>query len=172
MGNYCFFLNSSSKWKRNIFLGVPKELAQTKLTAPGSCFMRCQNLLIVKFVDKKATGDKEIYVIDSKGVASITQVDRYEKGNQTALMNTEYIWSCVGGVKRSVSKSCSIIDYNRHMGGVDLSDSSLHHTSIDRKSYRWFVKLGFHFLSRLLYNSFTMYRSYESKARFSSFLLW
>lgn len=53
--------------------------------------MRCQNLLIVKFVDKKATGDKEIYVIDSKGIANIIQVDRYEKGNQTTLMYTESI---------------------------------------------------------------------------------
>ena len=36
---------------------------------------------MVKFVDKKATGDKEIYVIDSKGVANISQVERFEKGS-------------------------------------------------------------------------------------------
>lgn len=150
---------------------MPKDLAQQHPTAPGSSFMRNYDLLMIKFVDKKATGDKEIYVIDSKGVANLTQVDRFEKGNRTSLMNKESIRSYLGGVKRFLSKPSSIIDYNRHMGGVDLSDSSLHHTSVDRKSYRWFVKLGFHFLSRLLYNSFVMFRLYEPKAQFSSFLL-
>ena len=58
------------------------------------------------------------------------------------------------------------------MGGVDLSDSSLHHASLDRKSYRWFVKLGIHFIARLLFNSFVMYRAHNPKARFSNFLSW
>ena len=42
--------------------------------------MRNGELLMVKFVDKKATGDKEIYVTDSKGTANIVQVERFEKG--------------------------------------------------------------------------------------------
>jgi hypothetical protein len=56
------------------------------------------------------------------------------------------------------------------MGGVDLSDSSLHHANLYRKTYRWFVKLGIHFFARLLFNAFVMYRGYDSKARFSNFL--
>ena len=82
-------------------------------------------------------------------------------------------WPCLlflGGAKKSLHKPTSIIDYNRSMAGVDLSDSTLHHAYIDRKSYRWFVKLGFHFLSRLLFNSFVMYREHVNKTRFSSFL--
>ncbi len=50
------------------------------LKAPGSCFMRNGEILMVKFVDKKATVDKEIYVADSKGTADIVQVERFEKG--------------------------------------------------------------------------------------------
>ncbi len=42
--------------------------------------MRNGDLLMVKFADKKATGDKEIYVTDSKGTASVVQVERFEKG--------------------------------------------------------------------------------------------
>ncbi|CAF1399341.1 unnamed protein product [Rotaria sordida] len=83
--------------------------------------MRNGELLMVKFADKKATGDKEIYVIDSKGTANIVQVERFEKG----------------GVKKYILKPSSFVDYNRNMGGVDLSDSSLHHACMDRKSYRW-----------------------------------
>lgn len=72
---------SSFKTKEIFLLGVPKDLAKLQLTAPSSSFMRCHDLLMVKFVDKKATGDKEIYVIDSKGVANISQVERFEKGS-------------------------------------------------------------------------------------------
>ena len=49
------------------------------------------------------------------------------------------------------------------MGGVDLSDSSLHHAHIDCQSYRWFVKLGIHFISGLLFNAFVMYRVHDRK---------
>ncbi|CAF1041735.1 unnamed protein product [Rotaria magnacalcarata] len=146
--------NSWESDEYSCILGVPKELVQTKLKAPSSCFMRNGELLMVKFADKKATGDKEIYVIDSKGTAGVVQVERFEKG----------------GSKKYISKPSSIIDYNGNMGGVDLSDSSLHHAYIDRKSYRWFVKLAIHFFSRLLFNAFVMYRTYNSKARFSKFL--
>ena len=60
---------------------VPKELVLKSLKAPGFCFMRNGELLMIKFVDRKATGDKEIYVVDSKGTAGIVHVDRFEKGS-------------------------------------------------------------------------------------------
>jgi hypothetical protein len=51
------------------------------MKAPASAFMRSGELLVVKFQDKKASGEKEIYVIDSKGTAGTSSVERYEKGN-------------------------------------------------------------------------------------------
>ena len=53
-----------------------------------------------------------------------------------------------------------------------MSDSSLHHACMERKSYRWFIKLGIHFFARLLFNAFVMYRAHDPKARFSKFLSW
>jgi len=41
---------------------------------------------MIKFVDKKASGDKEIYVVDSKGIAGIVQVERFEKGMSYHLL--------------------------------------------------------------------------------------
>lgn len=35
---------------------------------------------MVKFADKKASGDKEIYLVDSKGTAGVIEVERFEKG--------------------------------------------------------------------------------------------
>lgn len=56
-------------------------MIQKNLKAPDSCFMRSNELLAVKFVDKKATGDKEIYLIDTKGEAKVVNVERFQKGN-------------------------------------------------------------------------------------------
>jgi hypothetical protein len=67
----------------NIFillLGVPKELVTKKIKAPDSAFMRNGELLLVRFQDKKAKSEKEIFVIDSKGTAGTSSIERYEKG--------------------------------------------------------------------------------------------
>ena len=57
------------------------------------------------------------------------------------------------------------------MGGVDLSDSALHHTFIDRKTYRWFIKLALHFITRLLFNSYIIYKEVNSSCTLEEFLL-
>jgi hypothetical protein len=77
----------------------------------------------------------------------------------------------IGGVKKNISKPNSIIDYNKHMGGVDLSDSALHHTFIFRKTYRWFIKLGLHFLIRLLFNAYIMYKEVKTNTTLDDFLM-
>ncbi|CAF1322499.1 unnamed protein product [Rotaria sordida] len=66
-------------------LGVPKELTRKKMKAPDSAFIRSGELLLVKFLDKKASGEKEIYLIDSKGIAGGSLVERYEKGNVISI---------------------------------------------------------------------------------------
>jgi hypothetical protein len=52
-----------------------------------------------------------------------------------------------------------------------MSDSALHHTFIDRKIYRWFVKLVLHFISRLLFNSYIMYKESKSNTTLEYFLM-
>lgn len=63
-----------------LLLGVPKELVTKKMKAPDCAFMRSGELLLVRFQDKKARGEKEIFLIDSKGVVGTTPVERFEKG--------------------------------------------------------------------------------------------
>jgi hypothetical protein len=50
------------------------------IKAPNSAFMRNGELLLVRFQDKKANSEKEIFVIDSKGTAGTSSIERYEKG--------------------------------------------------------------------------------------------
>ncbi len=42
--------------------------------------MRNGELLLVRFQDKKANSEKEIFVIDSKGTAGTSSIERNEKG--------------------------------------------------------------------------------------------
>ena len=42
--------------------------------------MRSGELLLVRYQEKKASGEKEIFLIDSRGVAGTTSTERYEKG--------------------------------------------------------------------------------------------
>jgi hypothetical protein len=51
-----------------------------KIKAPDSAFMRNGELLLVRFQNKKAKSEKEIFVIDSKGTAGTSSIERYEKG--------------------------------------------------------------------------------------------
>ena len=61
------------------YIRVLKELVKANIKAPDSCFMRSGELLMVKFTDKKATDDKEIYSIKSKSIAATADVKRFEK---------------------------------------------------------------------------------------------
>lgn len=58
-----------------------------QLKTSHSAFMRSDELLLVKFQDKKASGEKEIFLIDSKGTAGISLVERYEKGKRIIHSN-------------------------------------------------------------------------------------
>ena len=45
------------------------------------------------------------------------------------------------------------------MKGVDLSDQRIQPYDPTRKSCRWFKKLGIHIISRLIFNSYCIYKS-------------
>lgn len=83
-------------------IGVPKELITKKMTAPDSAFMRNGDILLVKFQDKKASGEKEIFLIDSKGAAGASAVERYEKGNTIPFTNLIQDILIIGGVKKNI----------------------------------------------------------------------
>ena len=71
-------------WRTEDFwLRVPKELINKSLKAPSPCFRRSEEMLTIKFADKRASGDKEIYPIDSPDIAGTKLVERFEKGTRS-----------------------------------------------------------------------------------------
>ena len=54
--------------------GVPVELKMQKMAKHNSKFYRCRDVLFVQFSDQKASGVKNVFLIDSAGKHAVIQV--------------------------------------------------------------------------------------------------
>lgn len=77
--------------------------------------------------------------------------------------------------KKIVNVSCPFIvsEYNRSMGGVDLSDMLISLYAIDRKSKKWYMRVFYHLIGISISNSWLLYRRhlqqmYGSNSKFIS----
>jgi hypothetical protein len=60
-------------------------------------------------------------------------------------------------VEEQFQKPIVICDYNKHMGGVDVSDQYISSYSFIRKSKKWWRKMFFWLLEVAVVNSFILY---------------
>ena len=127
--------------------GVPKELQNEPTSPLNTTFAREGETLWVKHVDKKSSGLRTIYLVDTESTASVHSTQRYRKG----------------GVSEDVLKPGSIMEYNKTMNGVDRADQLIEPYDATRKTYRWFHKCAVHFIQRLLLNAFILNNKYNEK---------
>jgi hypothetical protein len=62
------------------------------------------------------------------------------------------------GSRKQISCPLAIVQYNKYMGGVDLSDQKIKYYTIDRKSKRNWMRIFLHFLGMSMVNSFIYYK--------------
>lgn len=74
-----------------------------------------------------------------------------------------------GSRTTQVPKPVCIQDYNKYMGGVDLSDQVLQPYNAMRKTRVWYKKISVHLTQIAMYNSFVLYRYTGSKDTFLQF---
>ncbi len=140
-------------WREN--RRVPDILKYSQSQPFETTFARKGLLLCSKFVDKKQSGKKNIYVLDSEELASSVPVRRIRKGGNEEL----------------IDKPTTILKYNAKMGGVDRTDSLIQRYDVTRKSLNWMTKYGLHLIQRLLMNAHVAYCSDGGSRTFLKFTL-
>jgi hypothetical protein len=104
---------------------IPREVKITKIPKGESAAWRCDNLLCLKYHDRK-----EVHMLTTMHDESTTQVPLRSRRSANNFAN----------------KPNCIISYNKHMGGVDRVDQLLQPFNANRKTLKWYRKLVIHFL--------------------------
>ena len=121
--------------------GAPQIMRTETLTKNQAVFARKENVLVMKYLDKKL-----VHVLSTKSTAGFVDHTRTYFGNKTVF-----------------KKKPSIVEeYNQLMGSVDKADALLEPYSYERKSLAWFKKLGIHFVFRTLLNSHLIYKKQQT----------
>lgn len=60
--------------------------------------------------------------------------------------------------KEKILKPNCVIDYNTHIGGVDLCDSVIRAYPCMKKSVKWYKKVFLHMLDIVMYNSCVVHK--------------
>ncbi len=145
-------------WKRKTAIrgtirvsrGVPQELREKTLRNFQCAYMRKNELLCIKFSDKK-----DVYLLSTADNAGEIERQRTFRG----------------GHKQSYQKPEAIHTYNTEMSGVDLTDQYISSCNIVRKSQVWFKKIGLSYFQRLVLNSFIRFRiERNQKMHFGDFM--
>ncbi|KAG8234258.1 hypothetical protein J437_LFUL016018 [Ladona fulva] len=112
---------------------VPKKVKDKQLKKGELAGQHCGPVSVVKWKDKKVV----TMISTFHGIETKTIIKR---GNE-------------------LIKPVSIIDYNKHMGGVDLKDQFLQSYLIERKRLnKWYMKLFRRLLNSAVLNALIIYR--------------
>ena len=100
-------------------------------------------------------------------------VVRYQDKKEIFLLLAMHKSDIVNVRKRSHGYICKpkvIHNYNQKMGGVDTNNAMTGNYSCIRKTYKWYIKIFYHFLEEALYNAFVVY-SKEGEKKITKFML-
>ncbi|KAE9543687.1 hypothetical protein AGLY_002083 [Aphis glycines] len=132
---------------RNNRKNNPKEIISKKLkTGESVCKYTKYGVCIVKWKDKR-----EVLAISS------------EFKNEMIEVHNKY--------GESKLKPLPISEYNKFMSGIDRQDQMMSYYPCERKTLRWYKKIGFHFLQITLVNSYLLYCKNVKKISYYDFRL-
>lgn len=121
-------------------LGIPKELLG-KFNVGEKMYMRSENMLGLTYREK-VTQKTQVVLISTNSEAKSVQTSRLKRGRLV--------------IKK---KPQIIAQYNKNMGGVDSSDQMLYTYLDERRTNKYWKKVTLNILSRMLFNSYVLYKS-------------
>lgn len=100
-----------------------------------------------------------IYKCSDEGV----MVGKWRDKREVSFITTQFSNKMVEytdkrGQKRK--KPSPIVQYNKYMGGVDRQDQLMSYYPCERKSIRWYKKLGLHIVQMLLLNAYLLFKKH------------
>jgi len=123
----------------------PREVIAQKLKKGESiCRYTEDNICVMKWKDKR-----DVLTISSEFPHSMIEIEK----------------------NRSIIKPISVIKYNEHMSGIDRQDQMTSYYPFERKTIRWYKKIGIHCIHLLLVNSYFLYNKYAKKTTLYEFRL-
>jgi len=106
-------------------------------------------VLVLAWKDKRL-----VKAISTKHDASTTTISRRKKRG--------------GGAMEEVRKPVCIVDYNKHMCGVDLMDQMISYYPFTRKTMKWTKRVFFYLMEISAHNAFVLYKAKSSRKRYNS----
>lgn len=117
-------------------IGIPPQAKNVRGMQRGDISAyRKNNVLILTWRDKRI----------------VSMISTYSKGNESKTVN-------VRARPNPVSKPAVIVDYNKHMSGVDLHDQLNQYYACSRKSVKWWKKAFFWILESCITNAWILRR--------------
>ena len=135
--------------------GFSKDLAAADIAKGTSMFYQCDDMLAVKYraVKNKSDGKpKIVHMLTTKHTNVVAPTKKKDRDGEV------------------IKKPQAVIDYNMHMGGVDMVDQQLHQIQALRKTYKWYRKIFFRLLLQTMLNSHKLYQMHGGKQDFLGFL--
>ena len=120
--------------------GLP-ALVKTQLQPGESAYSRQGNLLACSFREKK-NQKNPVIMISTKSKATSRVIQTRRRGAEGPI---------------EVRKPDVILQYNKYMGGVDCSDMMLYCYLDERRTLKYWKKVAFTLISRMVVNSYIIY---------------
>lgn len=122
--------------------GLPRSI-KNKLKPSESSFFRQDNILVSAYREKQ-TQKKPVILLSTASNATLSSVEVRQRGQGDAPLTRE--------------KPDVVLEYNKYMGGVDLSDMMLYAYLDERRTVKYWKKVTFNILHRMIVNAYIIYK--------------
>ncbi|XP_023724806.1 piggyBac transposable element-derived protein 4 isoform X2 [Cryptotermes secundus] len=125
-------------------VGNPKPVRQgamKKMKSGDTCSYRSRNVLLMGWKDKRV-----VLMMSTYHDTSMEKIVTIQKGGQ----------------QKEIQKPVCVLDYAKHVGGINRSDHYCATYAFIRKSLKWWRKLFFWCLEVCIVNSYILYSSHKT----------